>query len=45
MANSIVDLKKFFSTAEHPVSMEEFKAFWDTLSEQEKEEFKAAKIK
>lgn len=39
-ANTIVELKKYLSTSERPVSMEEFKAFWDDCSEAEKLEFK-----
>lgn len=38
--NSIVDLKKFLSTSERPVSMDEFKQFWDSCTDEEKAEFK-----
>lgn len=38
--NSIVDLKKYLSTPERPVTMEEFKQFWDSCTEEEKKEFK-----
>lgn len=36
----ITDVKKFLSTPERPVDMEEFKEFWDMLTDAEKEEFK-----
>lgn len=42
--NSIVDLKKYLSTPERPVTMEEFKAFWDSCSEEEKIEFKNTEL-
>lgn len=38
--NSIVDIKKFLSTEERPVSMSEFNEFWKTLTDEEKAEFK-----
>lgn len=38
--NSIVSIKKYLSTPERPVGMDEFKEFWDSLSEEEKAEFK-----
>jgi len=38
--NSIVDLKKYLATPDRPVTMEEFKEFWDSLSDKEKKEFK-----
>lgn len=42
--NSIVDLKKYLSTPENPLTMEEFKEFWTSCTEQEKAEFKATKL-
>jgi hypothetical protein len=42
--NSIVQLKKYLSTPERPVGMEEFKEFWDSLSEEEKVEFKTTPL-
>lgn len=38
--NSIVDIKRFLNDPENPVSNEEFKEFWGSLSEEEKEDFK-----
>lgn len=43
-ANSIVDLKKYLSTPENPVTMEELKEFWEDLSEEEKIEFKNTEL-
>lgn len=37
---NIQDVRKFFSTEEKPVSMTEFKAFWESLSDAEKAEVK-----
>lgn len=42
--NSAMDLKKFFSTEEKPVSTAEMMAFWKTLTDEEKAEYKAAKL-
>ena len=42
--NTIVELKKFLATPDHPVAMEEFKEFWDSLSEEEKKEFKRTEL-
>jgi hypothetical protein len=44
MPNSLVDLQKFFSTPEKPVRMIEMKEFWDSLTDEEKLEFKAAEL-
>lgn len=38
--NSIGDLKKYLSTPERPVSMQEMNEFWQSLTEVEKKEFK-----
>jgi hypothetical protein len=38
--NSIVDIKKFLSTPENPLTTKEFQEFWSSLSEEEKEEFR-----
>lgn len=38
--NSIVDIKKFLSTGENPVSGTEFAEFWKGLTEEEKDEYK-----
>lgn len=42
--NSIVTLKKYLSTPEMPVSMDEFKQFWNDCTEDEKTEFKSTKL-
>lgn len=42
--NSIVDLKKYLSTPDRPVTMEEFKDFWNDCTEAEKVEFKSTKL-
>jgi len=42
--NSIVDLKKYLSTPENPVTMAEFKEFWEACTEEEKAEFKTTKL-
>lgn len=38
--NTILDLKKYLSTPENPVDMQEFKEFWDSCTDEEKEAFK-----
>lgn len=43
--NTIVEIKKYLSESAPPVSMEEFKDFWDACSEAEKQEFKKTKLK
>jgi hypothetical protein len=43
-ANSIVDLKKYLSTPENPVTMEELKEFWESCSDEEKEQFKNTEL-
>jgi hypothetical protein len=42
--NSINDLKKFLSTPENPVSMQEMSEFWSSLTDEEKVEFKATEL-
>jgi len=42
--NSIVDLKKYLSTPESPVEMSEFKDFWASCSDEEKDEFKNTEL-
>lgn len=42
--NKIGDLKKFFSTPDNPVSMQEMTEFWNSLTDEEKAEFKAAEL-
>lgn len=42
--NSMADLMKFFSTDENKVKPSEFREFWATLSDEEKEHFKNADI-
>lgn len=42
--NSIVDIKKFLTTEENPLSGAEFTAFWQSLSDEEKDEFKNTEL-
>lgn len=42
--NSIVDIKKFFDDPDHPVTGEEFREFWESLTEEEKLEIKKAEL-
>lgn len=42
--NTIIDLKKYLSTEENPLSMAEFNEFWKSLSEEEKTEYKTTKL-
>ncbi|HMS83590.1 MAG TPA: hypothetical protein PKD12_08070 [Nitrospira sp.] len=42
--NKISDLKKFLSTPDRPVSMEEMQEFWGSLTDEEKAEFKATEL-
>jgi hypothetical protein len=42
--NSIVDLKKYLATPDNPVSNQEFRDFWETLTDDEKKEFKQTKL-
>lgn len=34
--NSIVDIKRFFDDSDQPTSSKEFKVFWESLTEEEK---------
>jgi hypothetical protein len=40
MANTLKDLKEFFSVPEKPVNNTEMVEFWKSLSDEEKEEYK-----
>lgn len=42
--NTVGDLKEFFSTSENPVSSAEFKEFWVSCTEAEREEFRQAEL-
>jgi hypothetical protein len=42
--NSITDILKFFADEEHPLKDGEFKEFWQSLSEEEKAEFKRSEL-
>lgn len=42
--SSMVKIKQYLSVPGQPVSLVEFKEFWDSLSDEEKEEFKATKL-
>ena len=42
--NSLVDLKRFLSTPDQPLTMQEFKEFWDSCSDEEKAEFKNTEL-
>lgn len=44
MSNNMKDLKDFFSTPEKPCGLTEMKEFWESLSDEEKEEFKNADL-
>ncbi len=43
--NSIVDIKKYLSTPENPLTTKEFQEFWNSLSEEEKNEFRKSELK
>jgi CO dehydrogenase/acetyl-CoA synthase beta subunit len=36
----ITDVKKFLADPDNPVETQEFREFWESLTEEEKEEFK-----
>lgn len=38
--NSINDVRKFLNTPENPITMSEFQEFWQSLTDEEKEEYK-----
>jgi hypothetical protein len=40
--NSISDIRRFFSEGERPLEEREFILFWQSLTEQEKDEFRNA---
>jgi hypothetical protein len=42
--NSITDIKKYLSTEEDPLTMQEFKEFWDSLNDSEKEQYKTTPL-
>lgn len=42
--NSIVDIKKYFSTSGEPLTTKEFTDFWNSCSEEEKDEFRKADL-
>jgi hypothetical protein len=42
--NSMLDIKKFFETDGKPLGDHEFKEFWMSLSKEEREEFRKAKL-
>jgi hypothetical protein len=42
--NSIVDIKKFLASPGKPVPMDEFKEFWDSCTDEEKEQFKRTEL-
>lgn len=43
-ANRIVEIKKYLSTPENPLTTKEFQEFWSELTEEEKDEFKKAEL-
>lgn len=38
--NSITDIKKFLSTEDNPVGITEMSDFWNSLTDEEKDEFR-----
>lgn len=42
--NTLLEMIKFLSTEDNPVTSQEFTEFWKTLTEEEKADFKAAKL-
>jgi hypothetical protein len=42
--NNLAAIKRYLNTAEHPITMEEFKDFWNECTEEEKKEFKQTKL-
>lgn len=42
--NSIVEIKKFLSTPDHPVTTSEMSEFWTSLTDEEKEEFRNTEL-
>lgn len=43
-SNSIMDLKKYFSTDDKPCTNEEIREFWKLLTEEEKEYYRMVNI-
>lgn len=41
----MVDIKKYLSTDDRPLTMIEFKEFWESLTEEEKDEFRKTDLK
>jgi hypothetical protein len=44
VGNTLTDLMKFLSTPDRPVGSAEFQEFWKSLADEEKEEFRRAKL-
>jgi hypothetical protein len=42
--NSVSDIRRYLSTPDNPVSMEEFTVFWKSLSDEEKDEYKNTEL-
>jgi hypothetical protein len=42
--NGIIDIKKYLSTPERPVDSKEMSDFWNSLTDEEKKEFKNAEL-
>lgn len=42
--NTLLEMMKYLSTEDRPVQSQEFTEFWKTLSVEEKDEFKSAKL-
>lgn len=42
--NNITDIRKFFDEPGKPIPLAEFKEFWLSLSEEEKDEFHKARL-
>lgn len=42
--NSLKDIKAYFDTKDKPLEQAEFREFWETLNEQEKDELKNMKL-
>lgn len=42
--NTLMDIKRFLERDAAPISMAEFKEFWDALSEEEKQEIKTTEL-
>lgn len=42
--NSLLEIKQFFEVPDRPVVMTEFKEFWDSCTDEEKQEFREAEL-